>query len=78
MYLLMIGVITMDLPKRYSDFLNEITSDEIYKGLLAYGMFTEKIPPIFSAESFVSERLRFLSLRIREISPRIQFATLFG
>lgn len=48
----MIGVITLNLPKRYSDFLNEITSDEIYKGLLAYGMFTEKIPPIFSAESF--------------------------
>lgn len=38
--------------KNYSDFMTEITPDELYKGLLAYGMFSEKIPPMFSSESF--------------------------
>ena len=28
----------------------EITKDEIFEGLLGYGMFAEKIPPIFTSE----------------------------
>lgn len=32
--------------------MDEISSDELYKGLLAYGMFSEKLPPIFTSESF--------------------------
>jgi len=32
--------------------MREISSDEIYKGLLAYGTFSEKLPPIFSAVDF--------------------------
>lgn len=38
--------------KSYSDFMNEITPSELYSGLLAYGMFSEKLPPIFSSKPF--------------------------
>lgn len=38
--------------KHYYDFINELSSDEIYEGLLAYGLFTTKLPPIFSAKGF--------------------------
>lgn len=38
--------------KSYSDFMNEITAAELYTGLLAYGMFAEKLPPVFSSKSF--------------------------
>ena len=38
--------------KSYSDFMNDISSDELYKGLLANGLFTEKLPPIFTSEKF--------------------------
>ena len=38
--------------KHYYDFTNELSSDEIYEGLLAYGLFTEKLPPVFSAKEF--------------------------
>ena len=30
----------------------EISSDELYYGLLAYGLFSEKLPPIFTSEVF--------------------------
>lgn len=40
------------MSKRYSDYMNEITADELYEGLLAYGLFNEKLPPIFTSESF--------------------------
>ena len=40
------------LLKRYEECMNEITVEEIYKGLLVYGMFPNRLPPIFSAESF--------------------------
>ncbi len=38
--------------KKYSEYMDEITPDDLYKGLLAYGMFSEKLPPIFTAEEF--------------------------
>ncbi len=38
------------MSKYYSDFMIEITKDEIFEGLLGYGMFAEKIPPIFTSE----------------------------
>lgn len=38
--------------KRYSDFIKEISSDELYEGLLGFGMFSEKIPPMFTSKSF--------------------------
>lgn len=38
--------------KKYIEFLDEISSDELYEGLLSYGLFAEKLPPIFSSTSF--------------------------
>lgn len=38
--------------KTYCDFMDEISADELYKGLLAYGFFAEKLPPIFTSEIF--------------------------
>lgn len=38
--------------KSYFDCINEISAEELYKGLLTYGFFAEKLPPIFSAEDF--------------------------
>ncbi|MCL2129603.1 MAG: RNA-directed DNA polymerase, partial [Treponema sp.] len=32
--------------------MNEISPSELYEGLLAYGLFAEQLPPIFSAKSF--------------------------
>ena len=32
--------------------MNDISSDELYRRLLAYGLFTEKLPPILSSEAF--------------------------
>lgn len=38
--------------KSYYDFMNEITPADLYRGLLAYGLFSEKLPPIFTSTSF--------------------------
>ena len=38
--------------KHYYAFTDELSSSEIYKGLLAYGLFTEKLPPVFTAKGF--------------------------
>jgi len=40
--------------KRYIDYYNEISSDELRKGLLSQGLFADKLPPIFSSEKFFS------------------------
>ena len=40
------------MKKSYSDIMNEISSDDLYKRLLAHGLFTEKLPPILSSEKF--------------------------
>lgn len=40
------------MSKKYSDYMNELSSDDLYKGLLSYGLFTEKLPPIFTSEEF--------------------------
>ena len=32
--------------------MEEITSDDLYKGLLGYGMFANRLPPIFTSVSF--------------------------
>lgn len=32
--------------------MDEISSDELYEGLLAYGFFAEKLPPVFTAVPF--------------------------
>lgn len=40
------------MSKSYADIMNDISSDELYRRLLAYGLFTEKLPPILSSEMF--------------------------
>ena len=40
------------MRKSYADIMNEISSDDLYKRLLAYGLFTEKLPPILNSEKF--------------------------
>jgi len=32
--------------------MDELTADDLYKGLLAHGLFCEKLPPVFSSEAF--------------------------
>ena len=38
--------------KTYSEMMNAISADEVYEGLLGYGMFSEKLPPVFTSEDF--------------------------
>ena len=40
------------MEKSYCDFIDEISEDELYEGLLSYGFFTDKHPPVFRADSF--------------------------
>lgn len=40
------------MSKTYAEFMDEITADELYKGLLACGLFSEKLPPVFTATDF--------------------------
>lgn len=40
--------------KTYYENLNEISSDKLFDGLLGYGLFTDRIPPFLSSESFLS------------------------
>lgn len=40
------------IEKTYCDFMDEITPEELYEGLLGYGMFADKLPPIFISEKF--------------------------
>ena len=40
------------MEKKYTDFMDEISSDELYEGLLAYGLFAEKLLPLFTSVSF--------------------------
>ena len=42
------------MSKSYSDYMNEISADELYKGLLAHGLFNEKLPRVFTSEQFCS------------------------
>ncbi len=39
--------------KSYIECMGDISSVELYDGLLGYGMFSEKLPPIFSSKQFL-------------------------
>lgn len=41
------------MKRTYSDFMREISPEELYDGLVQYGMFSEKLPPVLSAELFL-------------------------
>lgn len=32
------------MEKKYGDYMDEITANELYEGLLGYGMFANKLP----------------------------------
>lgn len=40
------------MAKSYADYMDEISGDELYRRLLAYGYFHSKVPPIFESETF--------------------------
>lgn len=40
------------IKKLYYNYLNEIDSNELYEGLLAFGLFSEKLPPVFTSKAF--------------------------
>lgn len=40
------------MEKKYTDYMDELSADELYEGLLAYGFFAEKLPPVFTAVPF--------------------------
>lgn len=40
------------MEKKYTEYLDEMTSNELYEGLLGYGMFANKLPPVFTSIPF--------------------------
>ena len=36
----------------YSSYLEELSEDDIYEGLLGYGLFSEKLPACLTSKSF--------------------------
>ena len=40
------------MSKSYADLMNDISADELYERLLAYGLFADKLPPILSSVDF--------------------------
>ena len=67
--------------KSYSDYMDEITAEELYTGLLGHGLFADKLPAFLSSEKFCSkypynkkERCKFGEINacdyIRYESPR--------
>ena len=41
------------MEKKYCDFIDEISADDLYEGLLGYGMFANKLPPVFTSVPFL-------------------------
>ena len=40
--------------KKYSDFMDEISPNDLYDRLIKYGLFSEKLPPIFDCSDFLA------------------------
>lgn len=38
--------------KSYKSYYNDIKPDELFEGLVAFGLFADKLPPVFTGESF--------------------------
>lgn len=67
------------MGKKYADFMDEISADDLYKGLLAFGLFSNKIPPVFSSTSFlitVKKIIRHFPIVIMTMSVIRHSATL--
>jgi hypothetical protein len=41
------------MGKKYADYMDEISADDLYKGLLAFGLISNKIPPVFGSTPFL-------------------------
>ena len=42
------------MDKLYVDFINEITKEELYEGLLAYGLFSENFHRFYHLKDFMT------------------------
>ena len=42
------------MTKKYIDFMKEISREELFEGLLGHGLFSDKLPPVFTSEAFYS------------------------
>lgn len=40
--------------KTYYGFMNDNSFGELYDGLLSHGLFTEKLPLVFTSEAFLT------------------------
>lgn len=40
-------------PRSYADYMNEISGEELYEGLVGHGLIGEKLPPVFTSEHFL-------------------------
>ena len=40
-------------PRNYIDFMDEISPESLYEGLLGWGLFANKLPPMFTSEPFM-------------------------
>ncbi len=40
------------MVKKYYEFMKEITDEELYEGLLGFGMFSDKLPPFLTSKPF--------------------------
>jgi hypothetical protein len=45
---------SISTKKTYYQLLSEISSDELFDGLLGYGLFADKIPPFLTSENFLN------------------------
>lgn len=64
------------MAKSYCDFMDEITADELYEGLLAYGFFAEKLPSVFTAVPFFDYCKAFPSSFSVDWNEYISFRTM--
>ena len=61
------------MQMKYSDYMDEISSDELYDRLIEHGLFSEKLPPIFDCGDF----LKYCRKDNRPVFPKqwYQYAT---
>lgn len=46
------------MEKFYYDYINDISENEIFEGLLGFGMFSDKLPPFLTSEIFLEYCLK--------------------
>lgn len=57
------------MKKKYYEFMNELSSDELYEGLLGYGLFNDKLPPVLTSKVFLiiaKWQIRYLAIPKRQ------------